>query len=142
MLKTIVGNETAAEVLLFLGRRGELYATELAKGLEIPVNMVQKQLNRFEMGGLLKSEYRGKKKIYFWNKAHPLCRPLKDLLTRANAVEAEDPADGTRLIPEERIELSEGLWREAKKLAPRSAHRRPFAKSFDSFKTYESQRHD
>ncbi|MFA4873710.1 MAG: hypothetical protein WC956_04520 [bacterium] len=139
MIGRLFGNRTADLVLLFLFRHGEAYALQIAQGLEIPVNMVQKQLERFERGGVIKSSLRGRRRIYGWNARYPALRPLKQLLARLNACVAEDPADGSHLSIEERVELSRALEEGAARLNP---YERPegFTKSFDSYKSYEAWR--
>jgi DNA-binding transcriptional ArsR family regulator len=139
MVGRLFGNRTAELVLLFLARHGEAYATQIAQDLEIPVNMVQKQLERFERGGVITSSLRGRRRIYGWNRSYPALRPLKQLLARLNACVAEDPADGSHLSIAERVELSRELAEGAARLNP---CRRPegFARSFESYSSYEAWR--
>jgi len=139
MIGRLFGNRTADMVLLFLARHGEAWATQIAGDLEIPVNMVQKQLERFERGGVLKSSIEGRRRIYSWNAGYPALGPLKQLLARMGACIAEDPADGSHLSIEERLDLARKLKEGAARLNP---YGRPkaFAKSFESFESYEAWR--
>ncbi len=139
MIGRLFGNRTADLVLLFLFRYGEVYATQIAEELEIPVNMVQKQLERFERSGVIASSLKGRRRIYGWNTSYPAIRPLKRLLARLNACVAEDPADGGHLSIEERVELSRKLQERAARLNP---CKRPegFTKSFGSYESYEAWR--
>jgi hypothetical protein len=139
MNSRLFGNRTADLVLLFLFRHGEVYATQIAQELEIPVNMVQKQLERFERSGVIVSSLKERRRIYGWNAHYPALSPLKQLLARLNACVAEDPADGSHLSIKERIELSRALSEGTARLNP---YKRPagFAKSFDSYASYEAWR--
>lgn len=139
MIGRLFGNKTADLVLLFLFRYKEVYAMQIAQELDIPVNMVQKQLERFDRGGVITSSFKGKRRIYSWNLHYPALRPLKQLLARLNACVADDPADGSHLSIEERVLLSRQMEEGAARLNP---HERPvgFAKSFESYRAYESWR--
>ncbi|MFH0799398.1 MAG: winged helix-turn-helix domain-containing protein [Pseudomonadota bacterium] len=139
MIGRLFGNRTADLVLLFLARHGEVYATQIAEGLEIPVNMVQNQLERFERSGVIRSSLKGRRRIYGWNACYPALRPLKQLLARLNACVALDPADGSHLSIGERVELSRQLEEGAARLNP---CKRPdgFTKSFESYESYEAWR--
>lgn len=135
----LFGNRTADLILLFLARHGEIYATQIARDLDIPVNMVQKQLERFERVGVIESTLQGRRRIYSWNKRYPALRPLQKLLARMGACIAEDPADGGHLSIKERIELSRQLIEGAVCLNPYE-RQGGFTKSFDSYKSYETWR--
>lgn len=138
MFETLFGTRTAALTLLFLERHGEVWASQISIGLDIPINMIQKQLERFEKGGVIKSSFCGRRKMYRWNTSHPLHRILMMLLKRGGLVQ-NDPADGTYLSAEERLLLAESLAREANRLHPLK-HHKPFTKTFGSFRSYETWR--
>lgn len=135
MLEALVGNRTAALVLLFLDRQNEGYATQLARGLHIPLNMIQKQLDRFAQGTLLVSDRTTRRRMYRWNARHPLHTALRALLRRGNAVPTEDPADGTHLTVSERLHAADSLQRESESLNP-VPRPRPFVKTFNSINAY------
>lgn len=139
MLETLLGNRTATLVLLFLERHGHAYSTQISVGLQIPVNMVQKQMERLEKGGILISARRGRRKVYTWDTSCPLYRPLRRLLKRGLSFYNEDPANGGYLSVQERIELAQDLGKQAQMLNPYRRYR-PFAKSFENFKSYEAWR--
>lgn len=134
-LKTLFGNQTMSYILLSLERRDQVCASELARGLAIPINMIQRQLARLERGGIVESRFSGKRKIYRWNTNFYLLKPLKLLLQQAPFQEQRDPADGTHLTYEERLALAESLWREGLRLNPGSRKQLGFAKSFDTFRS-------
>lgn len=139
MINRLFGSRTADLVLLFLARNGETYATRISQNLDIPVNMVQKQLERFEQSGVIVSCLRGRQRIYGWNERYPAIKPLLEFLKRLNACVAEDPADGSYLSIEERLDLARELKDGAERLNP---YERPkaFTKSFESYASYETWR--
>ena len=67
MLETILGNETAAKLMLYLIHYGEAYANGVAKDMGITLSQVQKQLDKFEEGGILISKKMGNIRIYKFN---------------------------------------------------------------------------
>lgn len=135
MLTELFGNKTAARVLLFLHRFGKTSPTPLSRELGVPLNMVQKQLARFERGGILASVKKGPLRLYGWNPLNPLRKDLQRILSIG--VNFEDPADGTYLPVRERISVVENLSREALRLS-RLPPFKPFARSFESFEAYEA----
>lgn len=80
MLETILGNTTAAKVMLYLFHYGEGYGAGISKDLSIAVNQVQKQLDRFEQGGILVSKNMGRVRIYSFNPKMAVTRKLKELI--------------------------------------------------------------
>lgn len=67
MLETILGNETASKLMLYLVHYGEAYANGVSKDMAITLSQVQKQLDKFEDGGLLVSKMTGNTRIYKFN---------------------------------------------------------------------------
>ena len=67
MLETILGNETAAKIMLYLVHYGEAYASGLSNDMGITLSQVQKQLDKFEEGGVLVSKKTGNVRIYIFN---------------------------------------------------------------------------
>lgn len=144
MLETLFGNKTAARILLYLRRREHGYAAQIAGELKIPLNMVQKQLLRLANGGVLRSAFEGKNKVYRWNPDYPHYRPLKKFLgsvklgkEREKFFQHPDPADGTNLSLRNRIRLAESLTRESELINP-CPRPKPFVKTFNSFKEHET----
>ena len=83
MLEKIFGSVTAERVLLYLTAYGEGYATGIAKTFGIPLNMVQKQLARFEEASLISSTLKGRTRIYTWNPRYPFLKEFKAYLEKA-----------------------------------------------------------
>lgn len=82
MLATLFGSKTAEKVLTYLFVYSEGYPSEMARVFDLPLSMVQNQLEKFENGGILTSRLRGKVRIYQWNPRYPFIREIKDLLAR------------------------------------------------------------
>ena len=83
MIEKIFGNATAEKVLFYLTAYEEGYATGIAKTFGIPLNMVQKQLARFEEAGLIASTLKGRTRVYTWNPRYPFLNEFKAFLEKA-----------------------------------------------------------
>jgi predicted ArsR family transcriptional regulator len=83
MLESLFGNRTAEKVLLYLQTYEEGYARQIARTFEVSLNAVQKQLRRFEDGGVLVSRTVGRTRVFTWNPRYPFKEPLRELLSRA-----------------------------------------------------------
>ena len=79
-LETLFGGKAAAKVLLFIQNYSEGYASQIAKTFEMPVSEVQKQLAKFEDGGILVSRMVGTSRMYTWNPRDPALQGLRELL--------------------------------------------------------------
>ena len=79
-LEALVGNRTAAKLMLYLFHYGEVYATGMAKDLGVALSPVQRQLEKFEAAGLLISKMVGNTRVYTFNPKHPAVRRLKELI--------------------------------------------------------------
>ena len=80
VLETLFGGSTAAKVLMYLQNYEEGYAGGIAKTFGIPLSMVQRQLKKFETGGLLTSRPIGNARMFTWNSRNPTVSPLRALL--------------------------------------------------------------
>ena len=83
MFEKLFGSSTAEKVLLFLARFGEGYPSQIARNFNISLNMVQKQLEKFENAGILSSQLKGRTRLYLWNSRYPFKDELLSLLNRA-----------------------------------------------------------
>jgi hypothetical protein len=83
MLEALFGNRTAERVLLYLENYEEGYAREMATTFGASLNAVQKQLRRFEDGGVLVSRTVGRTRLFTWNPRYPFNKPLRALLGKA-----------------------------------------------------------
>ncbi|MGK5084253.1 hypothetical protein WDW37_13235 [Bdellovibrionota bacterium FG-1] len=86
MIEVILGNKTAEKVLLYLANYDECYAKEVATVFDVPVFSVQKQLLKFEAGGILVSQLKGKTRMFSWNPRFALRREFLAFLKRALAL--------------------------------------------------------
>lgn len=82
MIEVLLGNSTAEKVLLYINTYREGYGTGMSKIFKIPLNSVQKQLKRFEEGGVLVSQLKGNTRIYTFNPRYVFLEELKKLLDR------------------------------------------------------------
>jgi DNA-binding transcriptional ArsR family regulator len=80
MIEVIFGNKTAAQVMLYLFHYGEAYANGLARDMEITLSQVQKQLDKFEVAGILVSKKVGTVRIYSFNPKLGVTKKIKELI--------------------------------------------------------------
>ena len=84
MLEAIFGNGTAEKVLLYVESYGEGYAQAIADTFDdVTPRMAQVQLARFERGGVLTSQLKGRTRLFSWNPRYPFRRELRALLRKA-----------------------------------------------------------
>lgn len=76
ILSGLFGNETAPKVLLYIENYGSGYPRGISETFEIPLSQVQRQLERFELEGVLASKLVGKTRLYEWN---PRCFYKSDI---------------------------------------------------------------
>jgi hypothetical protein len=84
MLEAILGNRTAEKVLLYIESYGEGYGQAIANTFDdVTLRMAQVQLARFERGGVLISELKGRTRLYSWNPRYPFQQELRAILRKA-----------------------------------------------------------
>jgi len=83
MLEPILGSINAERVLIFLLAREEGYAREIARYYQTDLDPIQKQLEKFEIGGVLTSRKIGRTRLYTFNAAYVFLDELKTLLSKA-----------------------------------------------------------
>ena len=79
----IFGNETAGRVLLYLQNSGEGHARGIAQTFESSHSVVQKQLARLEIEGVLVSQLKGRTRVFTFNPRYALRAELAALLEKA-----------------------------------------------------------
>jgi len=79
-LETLFGGKAAVRTLLYIQTYGKGYASEIARIFEMPLSEVQKQLGKFEKGGVLVSQKVGNVRLYTFNPRDPALRQLQGLL--------------------------------------------------------------
>ncbi len=92
MIEVIFGNSTAEKVLLYINVYGEGYAAAMSNLYNISLSMVQKQLRRFEEGGVLVSQKKGNSRIFTFNPRYVFLDELESLLNKV-----------MKLLPEKEI---------------------------------------
>lgn len=79
----IFGNETAGRVLLYVQNYGEGHARAIAQTYGLSHSVVQKQLLRLEVEGVLVSQLKGRTRVFTWNPRYALRAELSGLLEKA-----------------------------------------------------------
>ncbi|PKO08962.1 MAG: ArsR family transcriptional regulator [Chloroflexi bacterium HGW-Chloroflexi-2] len=82
MIETILGSENAERVLIYLLVRGKGYASEIADYFNVDLSPIQKQLLKFESGGVLVSTLAGRTRIFQFNPSYAFLSELKALLNK------------------------------------------------------------
>jgi len=80
VLEAILGNRSAAQVLLFLEAYGSGHALRIADTYSVSVSAIQRQLRRLEANGVLVSRTIGRTRLYEFNTRNPTVRNLRDFL--------------------------------------------------------------
>ena len=83
MLEPLLGSTNAERVLMFILARNEGYVREIARVLDGDPDSIQKQLAKFESGGVLVSRTAGKTRLYSFNPRYPFLKELRSLLEKA-----------------------------------------------------------
>ena len=83
MLQTLLGSESREQVLTYLVRQPEGYATEIARASGLDLYAVQQQLEKFEASGLLLSRSDGRMRVYRFNPEFPLLEELRSLVAKS-----------------------------------------------------------
>ncbi|MFH1311753.1 MAG: winged helix-turn-helix domain-containing protein [Candidatus Eisenbacteria bacterium] len=83
MLEPLLGSKSAERVLIFLLAREDGYAREIARFFSADPDSIQKQLVKFEAGGVLVGRSLGRTRVYSLNPGYPFLKQLKALLEKA-----------------------------------------------------------
>lgn len=79
-LNAILGNRTAASVLLYIENYGSGYAQRIADIYEMPVSVVQDQLRKLESASVLVSRTVGRTRVFEFNPRTPTVKHLRKFL--------------------------------------------------------------
>lgn len=84
MLETLISSRTRIRLLLrfFLNPGTTAYLRGLAEEFNESTNAIRVELNRFEDAGMILSESKGNKKIYWANDKYPLLKDLHNILLK------------------------------------------------------------
>src|SRR5437868_4872791 len=102
MLDALFGNRTTEQVSMYLAVNESAYAQQMADALSIPLSVVQKQLRRLEVGGLLASRLVGRTRVFSINPRFAMANELISFLKRAFSLlpdEAQIPFESYRARP-------------------------------------------
>jgi len=80
-LESILGNRSAAYVLLFIEAYGSGYASQISKTFDIPLTSVQQQLRKLANSGVLVSYTVGKTRVFEFNPRGATVRNLRSFLS-------------------------------------------------------------
>ena len=83
MLAQLFGSENAERVLVFLLTREKGYPSEIAAFYSVSLSVIQKQLEKFELAGILVCQNVGRSKVYSFNPRYTFLPELKALLSKA-----------------------------------------------------------
>jgi len=83
MLEGLLGSDDAERVLVFLAERGSGYGREIAAFWDRSVYGIQRQLDKFEAGGVLVGESVGRTRVYRWNPRWPFTGEVQALMVKA-----------------------------------------------------------
>jgi len=83
MLEYFAWGKVTERILFFMNYHGETFSTEIAHKFEFHLYGVQKQFNRFEKAGMVRSRYVGRTRVFSWNPDWPMLRELRAFLSRA-----------------------------------------------------------
>lgn len=90
MLKPILGSVNAERVLMYLMLNKEGYAREIARFYDADPDSIQKQLLKFETGGILISRKVGRTVLYRFNPRYAFLPELQQLLGKGLQFYPED----------------------------------------------------
>ncbi len=79
-LANFFGSGAAEAALLHLFHYGETYGRAVATDMEIALQPVQRQLDRFEQCGVLVSREVGRTRLYTWNPKSPFSALLREMV--------------------------------------------------------------
>jgi hypothetical protein len=90
MLEPLLGSKSSEKVLIFIEALGEGYPREISRFFNISLDPIQKQMDKFELGGILVSFLKGRTRLYTFNPRYPFLKELKELLDKALTFYPED----------------------------------------------------
>jgi len=83
MLEPLLGSLSAERSLMFIFARGQGYASEIAAFFDINLYGIQRQLEKFENGGVLISKTLGRTRMYSFNPRYAFLKEVRSLLEKA-----------------------------------------------------------
>ena len=90
MLEPLLGSTNAERCLIFILAREQGYASEIARFFNTDLYGIQKQMDKFENGGVLVSSTAGRTRLYRFNPRYAFLNELQTLLNKALSFYSED----------------------------------------------------
>ena len=90
MLSPLLGSENSERVLIFILKREEGYAREIARFFDVALYAIQRQLEKLEKGGVLVSQKVGQMRLYQFNPRYAFLKELLALLNKAYSFYPEE----------------------------------------------------
>lgn len=82
MIESLLGNQTAEKVLLYIINYGEGHTSGIAQTFELPKSQIRKQLMRLEAGGILVGRSVGNIRMFQINPRCPYRKELEAFLEK------------------------------------------------------------
>lgn len=82
MIESLLGNQTAEKVLLYIINYGEGHTSGIAQTFDLPKSQVRKQLVRLEEGGILVGRSVGNIRMFQFNPRCPYKKELEVFLEK------------------------------------------------------------
>jgi len=80
LLADLLGGMAAEAVLLHLFHYGHSYGRAIARDMDVALDGVQKQLDKFERCGVLVAQTHGRTRLYSWNPKSGIAAKLRDIV--------------------------------------------------------------
>jgi len=85
MIEVLLGSKSAEKVLQYLLARDTAYTREIADFYELSPSVIKKQLDKFELGGIIVGKKFANMRIYELNKRNIFYKELSALLIKARS---------------------------------------------------------
>jgi predicted ArsR family transcriptional regulator len=90
MIESLLGNQTAEKVLLYIVNYGEGHTSGIAQTFELPKSQVRKQLIKLEDGGVLVGRSIGNIRMFQFNPRAPYKKELEIFLEKVLSLASKD----------------------------------------------------
>ena len=93
MIESLLGSTNAERVLVFVWARTEGYPSEIAQFYDTDVYGIQRQLDKFEQGGVVTSRTVGKTRVYRFSPRYAFLQEVTALLEKVVSLYPEEIRD-------------------------------------------------
>lgn len=98
MLEPLLGSTNAERVLMFIAIRSEGYASEISHFFDTDLYGIQKQIEKFETGGILVAKQAGRTRIYQFSPRYAFKTELQMLLEKAFSYYSKEDQERLKII--------------------------------------------